>query len=126
MGLDLFPTEMERGFILVALGLLYDLATGDISTSQERDLRAIIHFYGTELRQSARVSSWGLAERAEIWNHTVIGYAGIGVAGLVLQRHHEEAGEWINVAVRKVCGYLRRGLTHAGPTAKGPSTRVCR
>ena len=61
MGLDLFPTEMERGFILVALGLLYDLAKGDIPTSQEADLRAIIHFHGTELRQNARISFWGLS-----------------------------------------------------------------
>jgi hypothetical protein len=119
MGLDLFPTEMERGTILTALGLFYDLARDDTSESQQAEIRAIIYFHATELWRKARQESWGCSERAEIWNHTVIAYAGIGIAGLVLRKHHAEASEWIRVATEKACGYLKRGLTARGANREG-------
>lgn len=119
MGLDLFPTEMERGTILTSLGLFYNLAMGSISESQQANIRAIIYFHATELWRKARQESWGCSERAEIWNHTVIAYAGIGIAGLVLRKHHAEASEWIKVATEKACGYLKRGLTAHGANREG-------
>jgi hypothetical protein len=119
MGLDLFPTEMERGTMLAALGLFYNLATDGISSSQQTDIRAIIYFYAADLWQKASTESWGRAKRAEIWNHTVIAYAGIGIAGLVLRSHHAEASEWIKVATEKACGYLKRGLTACGANREG-------
>ena len=110
---------MERGTILTSLGLFYNFAKDNISESQQADIRAILYFHATELWRNARQEPWGCSEPAEIWNHTVIAYAGIGIAGLVLRKHHAEASEWIKVATEKACGYLKRGLTAYGANREG-------
>ena len=55
---------------------------------------------------------WGRKERVP-WNHPVIGYTSLGIAGLVLREDDREGDEWFDLGVEcavRYCGFVFKQL----------------
>jgi hypothetical protein len=88
------------------------LAPGDADTLR-RTMVEIAEFLWADLQEGG----WGAPERT-VWNHNVIAYSAIGLAGLTLD-DHRLASTWTEIAIERARRFLEVGVTRAGMTWEG-------
>jgi len=110
------PDEIYLGFTLPALGVAAHLCEGVVDGPLVRRLAAAM---GGDLAASARHAPWGrrLPGRAA-WNHTAVGYAGLGCAGLIC-RDEAWGRAWVDEALERLLEFVRVGVTESGMTREG-------
>lgn len=110
------PSEVHLGFVMSGVGVAAALCGPAVDPELVRDLARAI---GSDLADSARHAPWGKQEpRRVAWNHSAVGYAGLGTAGLLC--HDEDRGqEWTAQALDRLRGFFAEGVTEAGMTREG-------
>jgi Heparinase II/III-like protein len=113
------PTEVHAAFVLVgtavALELAGELLDADVASAGHEAVGRLAQ----RLSEGAERDSW--AERTvnrAAWNHSIVAFAGLGVAGLALP-DHPRAQDWIALAVEWSLLFFEHGITEAGMTREG-------
>ena len=110
------PDEVYLGFVLSGVAVAAQLCDGAIDAGLVREVAGAM---GRDLAGSARHAPWGkrLPGRAA-WNHTAVGYAGLGCAGL-LCRDEDRGWTWVSEAVERLREFFLVGVTENGMTREG-------
>lgn len=110
------PDEVYLGFVAVGVAVAQRLAGPALDGELTRHVLVDL---GATLEESSRRAPWGqpLPSRYA-WNHTVVGWAGLGTVGLAL------AGEpwgldWARAGVAAARRFLEYGVTETGMTREG-------
>jgi hypothetical protein len=110
------PDEVHLGFVMSGVGVAAGLCGDAVDPGLVRQVATAV---GHDLTASARYAPWGkrLPRRAA-WNHTAVGYAGLGCAGL-LCRDEDQGQVWIEQALERLSGFFDVGISDAGMTREG-------
>jgi hypothetical protein len=112
---DRLPTEVHLGFVSSALAVALELAGSAIDPSAQETGRAGLARLATRLERQADTEAWGRREpHRAAWNHAPIAFAGLGSAGVVLDRH-----DWSLTGVERARAFFEHGVSEAGMTREG-------
>ncbi|MEJ2579233.1 MAG: heparinase II/III family protein [Kineosporiaceae bacterium] len=113
---DRLPTELHYGFLLVGLGVAERLC----GPAVDRDrLSWVAGALGAKLAAAAASATWGEdTPQRNAWNHSVIGFTGLGCAGLLCP-DHPDAEAWTATGIDRLGSFFRHGITDAGMTREG-------
>ncbi|HEY7961925.1 MAG TPA: heparinase II/III family protein [Solirubrobacteraceae bacterium] len=115
------PTEVHVAFVAVGLAVALELAQDSLDPAVLASGHETIERLALRLQAGAAREAWGqrAANRAA-WNHSIVAFAGLGVAGLALPAH-PSSPEWIASAIERSLLFFEHGITAAGMTREGLS-----
>ena len=112
-----FLPEISIPFVFGMVAQFIDLQRDQLSSDDlalfRRFMVEMVDYHWADLHER----TWGSIERA-VWNHSIIGYATVALAGLVLD-DHPNAAEWLEVGMARTSHFLDVGVTPAGMTWEG-------
>ena len=113
------PEEIHVAFVLIGLAVFLDLL-GDRLESVEGDrLRRMIRDMAQQLVDASRREEWGRnIPKRNAWNHSVVPFSAIGVAGLTLA-DSSTTDEWVDLAEDRLAMFCRHGIAESGMTREG-------
>jgi hypothetical protein len=112
-----FSGHIHHPYLITALAHVDELVGDSMAPAVREQLRETIASLAAYVFDEVGRERWGSWERA-FWNHTIIGYSSLGVAGLALA-DRSDAAKWFDVAVERSRRFLEVGLTPAGMTREG-------
>jgi hypothetical protein len=108
--------QLAVPFVLASLAGCYDLH--EKSLAADDGVLEIIVEFAEFLAEELATKGWGSPKRI-VWNHTIIGYATLGAAALVLRERHPEAQRWLDTVLDRCRLFLDVGLSAPGMTWEG-------
>jgi Heparinase II/III-like protein len=108
--------QLAVPFVLASLAGCYDLH--EESLAADDGLLDIIVELAEFLAEELATKGWGSPKRIA-WNHTIIGYATLGAAALVLRECHPDAQRWLDTVLDRSRLFLDVGLSASGMTWEG-------
>jgi hypothetical protein len=113
--------EVNAGMIMVGLVTALESAAAAGVTLRSRDLAIdTIERIGTFLARQAVERHWGERSRDRFaWNHSVIGFAAMGLASLSARVKHPHHAEWLAEATWRCQAHLRYGVDDSGMSREG-------
>ncbi len=113
------PEELHWSFVIVGLAVALDLAGHLLSEDALSAGRMAIETLAERLYAESLIREWGQpVKRRAAWNHAIVGFSGIGAAGLAIPEH-SSAGEWVKLAAERALLFFEHGITAAGMTREG-------
>ena len=112
-----YDDQLWVPFLMASLAGLFDAHHDDLEPDDRDLLRDGIADMAGVLHHELATQKWGRRERT-IWNHTIVGFAALGIAGLVLDTH-PASGEWLDIGIDRCRVFFDIGLTPAGMTWEG-------
>jgi hypothetical protein len=115
------PTEVHVAFVTIGLAVALELAREALEPAVLASGYEAVERLAGRLQVSAVSEAWGqrAANRAA-WNHSIVAFAGLGVAGLALPEH-PSSQEWVTLAAERSLLFFEHGITAAGMTREGLS-----
>jgi hypothetical protein len=113
------PEEIHLAFVLNGLAVFFDLLGDRLDSVEADQLRRTIGAIAEQLVDASRNEEWGRnIRKRNAWNHSVVSFSAIGVAGLVLPASSTTSG-WIKTAKERIALFCQDGITEAGMTREG-------
>lgn len=103
--------------VLATLARFYDLERERLSDADALSIRSMMVEMTEWLYGELPVRDYGERERAA-WNHSIIAYSSLGLAGLVLEEH-SDARAWFDLGVERTRLFFEVGVSKAGLTFEG-------
>jgi hypothetical protein len=116
----LLPEEVHPPFVLIGAAVALELGGQllDDEALLER-VRGTIAFLAERLEREAAEAPWGeQVARRHAWNHAIVAFAGLGVAGQALPEH-PRAAAWRALARERTLLFFEHGITESGMTREG-------
>jgi hypothetical protein len=120
--LPLLPGEVYPAFVMIGAAVALELGGRllDDEALLER-VRETIAFFAERLERGAAEEPWGeQVVRRLAWNHAIVAFAALGVAGHALPAH-PRAAAWRELARERTLLFFEHGLTASGMTREGIS-----
>jgi hypothetical protein len=105
-------------WVLTTLAAFFDLHRDGMHDRDVELVHSVMSDMAQALWKELRTEEWGDPEMIA-WNHCIIGYSAIGVAGLVVDHH--DAPAWLDAGMEQARRFLDVGVTPAGMTREGLS-----
>jgi hypothetical protein len=113
------PSEVHEAFVIVGLAVALDLAGESLDPAVLASGRLAIERLAERLAAGVTTEPWGQGTpNRTAWNHSIVAFAGLGVAGLALPEH-PSSQEWVALAVERSLLFFEHGVTRAGMTREG-------
>ncbi len=113
------PSELHAAFVIVGLAVALELAGEELDAAVRSGGREAIERLARRLAGEVEGEAWGgRAPNRAAWNHSIIAFAGLGVAGLALPEH-SSSEDWVEQAVERSLLFFEHGITDAGMTREG-------
>jgi heparinase II/III-like protein len=109
--------HLHAPYVLTALAVGDELLRGRLPDNDVDRLRLTMHSTAQSVWDGVHGTRWGERERT-VWNHNIITFATLGIAGLLLPEH-PLAGEWLDVGIERTRHFLEVGVSPAGMTWEG-------
>ncbi len=118
---ECLPTEVHVAFVAIGLAVALELAREALDPAVLAGGYETVERLARVLEAGAASEAWGqrTANRAA-WNHSIVAFAGLGVAGLALPEH-PSSQEWVALAAERSLLFFEHGITDAGMTREGLS-----
>lgn len=111
--------ELHHAFVLNGLADFFWRAESQIPVEDAAEIRELAGRVGALLASDAIEHKWGEdIRKRNAWNHTVIGYSGLGIAGFLAEAH-PDAAKWREQGLSALKRFFRDGITEAGMTREG-------
>jgi Heparinase II/III-like protein len=104
-------------YVFSTLASFYDLQYARLSDEDADVIRSTMVAMAEQLWAELPVRDYGLLERTA-WNHSIIAYSCIGLAGLVLH-DHRDAAAWLESGIERTRYFFDAGISAAGMTFEG-------
>jgi hypothetical protein len=104
-------------FVLATLARFYDLERDRLSEEDTAAIRSMMADMTEWLWGELPVRDYGERERAA-WNHSIIAFSSLAVAGLVLD-DHPAARSWLDLGLERTRLFFEVGVSKAGLTYEG-------
>jgi Heparinase II/III-like protein len=115
------PTEVHAAFVVIGLAVALELAHESLDGAVRAQGHAAIERLARRLDAGAGTEAWGQrAINRAAWNHSIVAFAALGVAGLALP-DHPDSQKWIALATEHSLLFFEHGVTPAGMTREGLS-----
>ena len=112
-----YANEVNVAFYLIGLAAGLNAFCSFLSPAMRELIEDMIIGLAESL-YNRRHEPWGeFSRKRNAWNHSVLGYAALGIAGLTVK--HGRASEWRRLALDKTLAFFQDGVTEAGLTREG-------
>jgi SAM-dependent methyltransferase len=114
-----WPSEVHAGFVAVGIAVALDLAGERLDEDARRTGRATLAALAERLHATSQDAPWSdRVVKRMAWNHAIVAFAGLGVAGVMLDEH-PLADEWMATATERALLFFEHGITPAGMGREG-------